>query len=208
MKPSAIAIAFFLGVAAIAQQPAEPYHIKDDVLGELLTDYRLANANPLPPFGGIVTNSGYHPTIDCTLAKDASGLRDEGNGVSTCITPGPDETYAGLPMRSKSVSFYENRLYLVRYAFSRNSFPAIAQAISVKFGPASSEIKRDVEGGFGTKVQRDVMIWRNGVSTITLTESSVDDLETSVLEFSHDGLHTSVDRKREHSTTELRKSDM
>jgi hypothetical protein len=207
---SIIVAAIALGqvVGALAQRLPEPYHIKDDMLGESLAAYRQINARPLPPLGGLVTSAAYHPTTDCALAEDGTGLKDEGTGVLSCVTPGPDETYAGMAMHYKFVSFYSGRLYLVRYAFGRGRYAAMLQAITQKLGAPAARTARDVENGFGTQVKRETVTWSNGVSTVTLTESSADDLETSVLEFTQDDLRVAVERKRGQSAAEARKSDM
>src|ERR1044071_9247461 len=108
-----ITVVILTGLCALAQQ-AQPYSIKQDILGESLESYRNNNSEKIGK--GVLASKR-----DCTIK---SKMSVDSYGVSYCKTDsfGANLTYAGLPVNIKGVYFLHDRLFRVSYVMGSDFY--------------------------------------------------------------------------------------
>lgn len=191
-------LAFLLIVASsysVCQAAPEPYHIKQDVLGESLSIYRQNNPK------------------DCTSRPDFSKEK-------SCVTPYEDFkadvalklnpgllTYANVPVQTSVVIGYEDRLCLLEYRFDNGNFETLKTALIAKFGDPSSSTVEPVQNRMGATFSSHRLKWVNGVSTIVLDEFH-GDLNTTAVTFIHDELFHKMNETQHNNTRSTATKDM
>ena len=125
---------------SVLGQSAEPYHIKDDVLGETVAAYKQNHRNE---------------QHDCVIRKE---LRSKlAPSVQTCQTLDMYQpmTYANQPLLGREVSFDDGKLYSVYMIFSSDTYDRMLGLLTQNFGAAAI-------------MHSTTAIWTNGVSAIIL----------------------------------------
>jgi hypothetical protein len=104
---------------ALAQGAAEPYHVKDDVLGETVAAYR----------------QNHRDEHNCVLKKE---LAPSVQGCTTYYAFQP-MTYANQPVLARKADFDDGQLYSVHMRFSSDTYDRMLGLLTQKFGaPAST----------------------------------------------------------------------
>jgi hypothetical protein len=177
-----VLIIVMMTVAAFAQ---DPYHLKQDVLGESLASYQQNNS-------------------ECPTAKLKTDVIRK---VQLCQVRASTLTFGRTKVLEKRVGFLHGRLYLVTMTFSHADFNAVSLALAEKFGqPAKARttgqaVLITIAEVMGSKemtqeqrknVPRNAQTkeWANGISTISLSEYDASDpaFNTSTVSFTLDEL--------------------
>jgi hypothetical protein len=180
--------------------PSDSYEIKGDKLGISTGEYlRL------------------HPS-DCVSAsinpktgKNGPKPADPNSFHFSCTNFGlgqPPLTLATYRMSWQVVDFSQQRLYRVAYEFNHDLFPVIQESLELKFGQPTSLSQEDVQNGFGAHFKRSTVIWKNGISTITLREMAVSDLTLSQVEMTLDDVYSAVLQHEGSKTIKAAQKDM
>jgi hypothetical protein len=101
-------------------------------------------------------------------------------------------TLATARMDREQMEFSQQRLYLLAYYFKRDSFALVRAAFILKFGPPTNTNETAVQNGFGAQFKSTNVTWKNGVSTIELSETSGNDLNQSQVVMILDGIYSAV----------------
>ena len=188
MKGLFCVLILFAVSAVFAQNPAptarprEPYHIKNDVLGEPISVYRQNNPecsdkDPITEsanFYQAKTTGKWSGT--CTaLSFDPKMLP----GKSTRIT------YADISMKMKVASFSEDRWVLLIFTAKHPDYDFLRNNLIAKVGEPTSRATDDVQDRMRVHFVGELLTWDNGVSSIHLEEYG-DDLDSSSLVFALD----------------------
>jgi hypothetical protein len=177
-----VLIIVMMTAAAFAQ---DPYHFKQDVLGESLASYQQNNS-------------------ECPTAKLTT---DAITKIQFCQVRPSTLPFGSTQVLEKRVGFLHGRLYLLTMTFSHADFNAVSLALSEKFGqPAKSRstdqavlitIAEVMSSKKMTQEQRknvplnaQTKEWANGISTISLSEYDATDptFNTSTVSFTLDEL--------------------
>jgi len=177
-----VLIMVMMTAAAFAQ---DPYHFKQDVLGESLASYQQNNS-------------------ECPTAKLTT---DATRKIQFCQARPSTSPFGRTQVLEKRVGFLHGRLYLLTMTFSHADFNAVSLALSEKFGqPAKSRstdqavlitIAEVMSSKEMTQEQRknvphkaQTKEWTNGISTISLSEYDATDprFNTSTVSFTLDEL--------------------
>jgi hypothetical protein len=195
-----------IAAAALAQS-SEPYHIKNDVLGETTDAYRLNHEEE---------------TQDCIVNPAADRFTDESTpGLKACTTLAVKQpmSYAEIKATSRLVRFDDDQLYELVYAFNSASvssasvsketyglyYDQLRTALTEKFGKPTEVQDSDFAGLKGAHLQNQTATWKNDVSTISLTKFA-GDLYTTTLTFSLDSLEE--DARHQIIVTRKHRSEM
>ena len=138
------------GATQQQQTAAEPYSIKADKLGETFEAW-MAN----------------YPKDRCGKFGD-KGWWSIIPGEQVCYAKDifVNETYAGDPVHH-SAYFYQGKLYRVELSTCYECSLGIAAALLDKYGEPTSKKTVTMTNGFGAHFERLILVWGNGVSTIT-----------------------------------------
>jgi hypothetical protein len=168
------AVLLGLCAASAAQNAAEPYHIKNDVLGESITAYRQNN----PECGEKDSLTG-QPTF--------YHVKDSAKWSGSCMTMSQSAviTYATRQMKTKDATFSEDRFVHLMYVAHHSDYGSLRDNLIAKFGEPSTKTTQDVQNRMGAHFQGEVLLWDNGVSSILLQEYA-GDLDSSSLVFALD----------------------
>jgi hypothetical protein len=192
-----VLIIVMMTVAAFAQ---DPYHLKQDVLGESLASYQQNNS-------------------ECPTAKLKT---DAIRNIQFCQVRASTLTFGRTKVLEKRVGFLHGRLYLVTMTFSHADFNAVSLALSEKFGQPAKARSTDqavlitIAEVMGSKEmtqeqRRNVPLnsqtkeWANGISTISLSEYDATDptFNTSTVSFTLDEL---INEVRDNATKSVNQS--
>jgi hypothetical protein len=178
----------FAASAVVAQNPApttqppEPYHIKNDVLGEPISVYRQNNPEC----------SDKDPITESANFYQA---KTTGKWSGTCMALGFDPklptgkstpiTYAEISMKVKVASFSEDRWVLLIFTAKHPDYDFLRNNLIAKVGEPTSRATDDVQDRMRVHFVGELLTWDNGVSSIHLEEYG-DDLDSSSLVFALD----------------------
>ena len=186
---------FFILFAALAgpaqnpsptAQPPEPYHIKNDVLGEPISVYRRNNpeCSDKDPITG--SANFYQAKTTGKWSGTCMALSFDPElpaGKSTPIT------YADISMKVKVASFSEDRWVWLIFAAKHPDYDFLRNNLIAKFGEptgrATEDVQKDVQNRMAVHFVGELLTWDNGVSSIHLEEYG-DDLDSSSLVFALD----------------------
>jgi hypothetical protein len=101
-------------------------------------------------------------------------------------------TLATAQIDRQQVEFSQQRLYLIAYYFKQESFRLIQAAFINKFGQPTSTSEIVAKNLMGAQLPRTTMTWKNGVSTIELSEISNNDLTRSQVVIVLDDIYEKV----------------
>jgi hypothetical protein len=188
MKGLFCVLILFAVSAVSAQDPAptarppEPYHIKNDVLGEPISVYR--QNNPECSDKDPITESAnfYQPKTTGKWSGTCMAL-----SLDQKLPPGKSTpiTYAEISMKVKVASFSEDRWVLLIFTAKHPDYDLLRDNLIAKFGEPSSRATEDVQNRMGVHFVGELLTWDNGVSSIHLEEYG-DDLDSSSLVFALD----------------------
>jgi len=203
--------------------PSEAYELKGDKLGSSMSEY-LRNHHDdcvgkfsAPPevhrsviSGNTLQNAGNQhanafrfacQNLDPTFAQtlDVLALAQQ---LRTDVQL-KNLTLATARIDREQVEFSQGRLYLVAYYFKQESFGLIQAAFINKFGQPTSTNEIVAKNLMGAQLPRTTMTWKNGVSTIELSEMSGNDLTKSQVVIVLDDIYEKV---AHHHNTEALKS--
>jgi hypothetical protein len=99
---------------------------------------------------------------------------------------GPLFTIADIPATTQ-FDFFQEKLYRLAATFYAVRFTSMQEALSGKYGAPASVTTADYQNAFGAKYTGSVIIWDNGVSSITLRQYG-GSLEYSALVIEHKAL--------------------
>jgi len=188
MKGLLCVLILFAVSAVFAQNPAptarppEPYHIKNDVLGEPISVYRQNNPEC----------SDKDPITESANFYQA---KTTGKWSGTCMALGFDPklppgkstpiTYAEISMKVKVASFSEDRWVLLIFTAKHPDYDFLRNNLIAKVGEPTSRATEDVQDRMRVHFVGELLTWDNGVSSIHLEEYG-DDLDSSSLVFALD----------------------
>ena len=188
MKGLLCVLILFAVSAVFAQNPAptarppEPYHIKNDVLGEPISVYRQNNPEC----------SDKDPITESANFYQA---KTTGKWSGTCMALGFDPKlppgkstpiiYAEISMKVKVASFSEDRWVLLIFTAKHPDYDFLRNNLIAKVGEPTSRATDDVQDRMRVHFVGELLTWDNGVSSIHLEEYG-DDLDSSSLVFALD----------------------
>ena len=188
MKGLFCVLILFAVSAVFAQNPAptarppEPYHIKNDVLGEPISVYR--QNNPECSDKDPITESAnfYQAKTTGKWSGTCTAL-----GFDPKLPPGKSTpiTYAEISMKVKVASFSEDRWVLLIFTAKHPDYDFLRNNLIAKVGEPTSRATDDVQDRMRVHFVEDLLTWDNGVSSIHLEEYG-DDLDSSSLVFALD----------------------
>jgi hypothetical protein len=209
---SALLFLLALAIPTFAQQ--KPYETQGDVLGETVTQYQNQHRDPLPKSYLTLSTEkillqNCKKNCDALLKKDdrfdcaIQELSQSVNDVRSCSTSNlSDMVYADIRFSYKLVSFYKDSLYLVTYSFQNldndNLFPGLKAALVAKYGVPNNDGILKVQNGLGNTFDNEVMVWTNGVSTLTLIQRD-NAIDTTTVTFILDAAYKEVSAKQIHA---------
>jgi hypothetical protein len=96
----------------------------------------------------------------------------------------------------------------VAYYFKREAFPLIQAAFIQKFGPPANTTQDSVQNKLGAQFTRTTMTWKNGVSTVVLSEMSGNDLSRSQVVMVLDEIFREIQKLQDTKVTKAILADM
>jgi hypothetical protein len=185
--------------------PASAYELKGDKMGASMAEYLSRHPadcvarTAAPPVvhhsafsGNVLTNtSQQHPSDIKFACTNLGGL-----------------TLATEPMTWEQVDFSQQRLYRIAYYFQEERFAVIQDAFTLKFGTPTSSQSANVQNKFGAQFTRTTLVWKNGISTIVLSELAGDDLTLSQVEMTLDDIYAAVEQREGGKAVIAVKKDM
>ena len=188
MKGLFCVLILFAVSAVFAQNPAptarppEPYHIKNDVLGEPISVYR--QNNPECSDKDPITESAnfYQSKTTGKWSGTCMAL-----GFDPKLPPGKSTpiTYAEISMKVKVACFSEDRWVLLIFTAKHPDYDFLRNNLIAKVGEPTSRATDDVQDRMRVHFVGELLTWDNGVSSIHLEEYG-DDLDSSSLVFALD----------------------
>ena len=190
--------------SSLPSVPDQAYEIKGDKLGMSLSEYLQKHPNdcmaqtisPKPgQFSKPVDPNSFH--LSCTNFER--------------IDPKTYErslSLASVGMDWQNLDFSEQRLYRIAYTFQHSVYAVVESALEVKYGKPTSVKSETLQNGFGANFTRSLVVWKNGVSTITLSEMVGTDLTLSRLELTLDDVYARVEEKEGHKLVQEAVKDM
>jgi len=189
--------------------PSTAYELKGDKLGASMAEYLQRHPNDCvkrfstPPevhhsafTGNQLEHTDYEHVNAFRFVCTNGGTRENvtiGPGNETLIYPG-SLSLASANIDREQVEFSHQRLYLVAYYFKQEAFPLIQAAFLQKFGAPTSTTQDPVQNKLGAQFTRTTMTWKNGVSTIVLSEMSGNDLSNSQVVMVLDEIYRDVQK--------------
>jgi hypothetical protein len=174
--------AVFAQNPAPTARPPEPYHIKNDVLGEPITVYRQNNPEC----------SDKDPITESANFYQANSTgKWSGTCMALSVDPKPPPgksthiTYGDMPMKVKVASFSEDRWVLLVFTAKHPDYDFLRDNLIARFGEPTSRATEDVQNRMGVHFVGELLTWDNGVSSIHLEEYG-EDLDSSSLVFALD----------------------
>jgi hypothetical protein len=188
MKGLFCVLIFFAVSAAFAQNPAptaqppEPYHLKNDVLGEPISVYRQNNpeCSDKDPITG--SANFYQAKTTGKWSGTCLALSFDPKLPPSKSTP---ITYAEISMKEKVASFSEDRWVLLIFTAKHPDYDFLRNNLIAKVGEPASRATEDVQDKMGVHFVGELLTWDNGVSSIHLEEYG-EDLDSSSLVFALD----------------------
>jgi hypothetical protein len=176
------ASAVFAQNPAPTTQPPEPYHIKNDVLGEPISVYR--QNNPECSDKDPITESANFYQAKTTEKWSGTCMA---LGFDPKLPPGKSTpiTYAEISMKVKVASFSEDRWVLLIFTAKHPDYDFMRNNLIAKVGEPTSRATEDVQDRMRVHFVGELLTWDNGVSSIHLEEYG-DDLDSSSLVFALD----------------------
>ena len=176
------ASAVFAQNPAPTTQPPEPYHIKNDVLGEPISVYR--QNNPECSDKDPITESANFYQAKTTEKWSGTCMA---LGFDPKLPPGKSTpiTYAEIPIKVKVASFSEDRWVLLIFTAKHPDYDFLGNNLIAKVGEPTSRATEDVQDRMRVHFVGELLTWDNGVSSIHLEEYG-DDLDSSSLVFALD----------------------
>jgi hypothetical protein len=203
--------------------PPTAYELKGDKLGSSMADYLQRHPNDCvkrfstPPevhhsafTGNQLVHTEYEHVNAFRFVCANGGTHENvtiGPGAEILINPG-SLSLATANMDREQVEFSHERLYLVAYYFKQDAFPLIQVAFIQKFGPPTSTTQDPVQNKLGAQFTRTTMTWKNGVSTIELSEMSGGDLTKSQVVMTLDEIYREVRKLHDSKVTNAVVADM
>jgi hypothetical protein len=203
--------------------PPGAYELKGDKLGSSMAQYLQRHPNDCvkrfstPPevhhsafTGNKLEHADYEHVNALRFVCANGGIRENitiGPGNEILINPG-SLSLASANMDREQVEFSRERLYLVAYYFKQEAFPVIEAAFIEKFGTPASTTQDAVQNKFGAQFTRTTMTWKNGVSTIVLSEMSGGDLSKSQVVMVLDEIFRDVQKLHDTKATNAVMADM
>jgi hypothetical protein len=189
--------------------PPSAFELKGDKVGSSMAEYLqhhsgdcVANDSASPVvhnsiFSGNVLEHANHQHVNAFLfaCQNSSG----GRGQITLAT---------AEMDWEEVEFSHQRLFLVAYFFKHDSFALVLDAFVMKFGAPTSTSEVVAKNLLGAQLTRSTMTWKNGVSTIVLSEMSGDDLTRSRVEMTLDDIFSAVSQSEGGKVVKAVQKDM
>jgi hypothetical protein len=174
--------AVFAQNPALPARPPEPYHIKNDVLGEPISVYR--QNNPECSDKDPITESANFYQAKTTEKWSGTCMA---LGFDPKLPPGKSTpiTYAEISMKVKVASFSEDRWVLLIFTAKHPDYDFLRNNLIAKVGEPTSRATEDVQNRMRVHFVGELLTWDNGVSAIHLEEYG-DDLDSSSLVFALD----------------------
>ena len=208
--------------------PPEAYELKGDKLGSSMSEY-LRNHHDdcvskfsAPPEVHHSVFSGN--TLQNTESQHANAFRFACQNLDPSFAQTSDVLLLARQLRTdavlknltlatakidrEQVEFSQQRLYLVAYYFRQESFGLIQAAFINKFGQPTSTSEIVAKNLMGAELPRTTMTWKNGVSTIELSEISGNDLTKSQVVIVLDEIYEKVAHRHNNETLKSVQSDM
>jgi hypothetical protein len=176
------ASAVFAQNQAPTTQPPEPYHIKNDVLGEPISVYR--QNNPECSDKDPVTESANFYQAKTTGKWSGACMA---LSFDPKLPPGKSIhiTYADISMKVKVASFSEDRWVLLIFTAKHPDYDFLRNNLIANFDEPTSRATEDVQDRMRVHFVGELLTWDNGVSSIHLEEYG-EDLDSSSLVFALD----------------------
>jgi hypothetical protein len=174
--------AVFAQNPAPSTQPPEPYHIKNDVLGELISVYR--QNNPECSDKDPITESANFYQAETTGKWSGACMA---LSFDPKLPPGKSThiIYAGISMKVKVASFSEDRWVLLIFTAKYPDYDFLRNNLIANFADPTRRATEDVQNRMGVHFVGELLTWDNGVSSIHLEEYG-EDLDSSSLVFALD----------------------
>lgn len=221
----AVLLMHFL-VSAEEQNNVAAYSLKGFVVGQsTLADFRSQFHHCAENCPDKVKRTNGTPVFApfCSDTEDALGRTFRGNleaqdipahtrvGLVYCspyfpfeeLPRGPLFTIADTPATTE-FDFYQGKLYRISASFYAVRFSAMQEAFTGKYGAPSSTTNVEYQNRFAAKITGIVVIWDNGVSTITLRQYGSGSTDYSTLVVEHKSLTAEAEAARpKHTSKDL-----
>lgn len=203
-------------VLAQAQNSLAPYSLKGFTVGEsTLADFksqfhRCADScdskKKVPPkFAPFCSDDFPEGRLTPGMGDSSRNYTEAGLVYCQPYFPfeGPRFTVAEIPTTAQ-FDFYQAKLYRISATFYASRFSAMQEALTGKYGTASSATAVEYQNRFGAKVTGSVVVWDNGVSAITLRQYGSGSTDYSTLVMEHKSLAAQAEAaKPKHTSKDL-----
>jgi len=193
-----------LGVSTLAEFKTKFHHCADNCSEKLEKKYYHSK------FAPFCSDENPYSQQTPDRAQDAEPWTKA--GLVFCQPYYPFEGFQGKYFTIADINttacfeFFQEKVYRISAAFLNaggTNFKAMLEALTSKYGPATSQETREYQNSFGAKISGRVITWDNGVSKIVLTEFGADK-DTSAVEFTHTALQSEAEKAApKHSSKDL-----
>lgn len=197
-----LAFAVSAGGEAIA---AEPFDLKGDRLGMLLTDFRAKYARtvqghnePAPFCSDTRPGKRIEPLLSEEWFQQAGIVTCRLNFLFEEVRRRPGDlqtTVANVQTKILVYHFVDDRLFRITVWLPHDGFADVKSAMVEKFGPPKSLTKEAYQNAFGAKFDGETLAWDNGSSAAMLAER-LGDVKTSGLVLVHKQLNETAESRR------------
>jgi len=185
--------------------PPAAYELKGDKLGSSMAEY-LQNHHDDCVSRHATAPEVHHSAWSGNTLQNAGGQHVNAFHFA-CQNLGR-VTLATANMDWEQLEFSQQRLYLIAYYFKHDSFELIQAAFINKFGSPTSTTEIVAKNLMGAQLPRATLTWKNGVTTIELSEMSGDDLTKSQVVLVLDDVYEAVSQRHGGEVVKAVQKDM
>jgi hypothetical protein len=189
--------------------PLSAFELKGDKLGSSMAEY--LQHHPDDCVARLSSSPVVHNSIFSGNVLEHANHQHVNAFLFTCVNFSEGQrplTLATAAMEWEDVKFSQQRLFLIAYDFKHDFFDLIQSALALKFGASTSTSQVIAKNLLGAQLARTTTTWKNGVSTIVLSEMSGDDLTLSRVEMTLDDIYSAVSQREGGKTIKAIQKDM
>jgi hypothetical protein len=173
--------------------PVAAYELKGDKLGSSMAEYLRHHSDDC--VSRFSAPAEIHRSVFLGNTLQNAGNQHINDIQFGCINSNK-VTLATQKMDWEVVNFSQQRLYRIYYLFDQSSFDLIRAAFVDKFGPPTTSSESVMTNLMGAQLPRRTLTWKNGVSTIELSEMAGKDLTKSQVTLVLDEIYDAISHRQ------------
>lgn len=171
-----LSLFFALLWVGVAHAQKEPIGFKDFALGGTFSEFKAR----FPDFSCEGGSCRFEMKTAC-ISKAIDVTRPSQESFKLAWACRERNTYGGIPPRSMTASFKDDKLTQVLIAFTNGHYDALTSALITRFGQPSSRAHDVMQNLMGAKFDNEVLTWTPASTLLRISKYSSNIEEGSVL---------------------------